>query len=516
MTPQGSLNLDCIASDPSSSYLYGIASANKNAASKDYSDSFVVLVKSNYSPTSLANITWTVVSSVNGKEFSYNYPTFITVDCTANDKGHFAAFFRAPYRALFKTAIVPMGLRYDPVADAWSPIRGTAHYGWTSERFVHKSFFSGGNLVHLLTDDYITEIRFGLVDYQSNMLQYASRQTFGYDADVFLIRHDLGEFQSGSDFDYTHKGLFPYLVRILNDMIVYHNGTFYMSGADNVSRFNSVYERITEITTNYWTNHGNLVHYYLFAGSRNNLTFFGGVGTYGPNEPKIFTMETQENRTYIEHPLNRIDNNTEFAVHANFQTVGGLIEGQEPFVVGLTSDGLYEFTAFGPSAGSMAGPFKVNISANFNSLRQRVMAKKELLMTYQEDELEEQQKAKEKTIAESLGPFTAVFLVCFLFWWVRRYKRRRSREKKEAESLDHSAVSEKHEVEGVGIIPYQEESASDNTSGRRSNAETGLPQPRARVDPKSPNYTYQDQIHELEFSSHPRPNIITSVREVDA
>ncbi|KAG0205435.1 hypothetical protein BGX33_007915, partial [Mortierella sp. NVP41] len=248
MSSQGTLHLDCITSDPSSSYLYGIASANKDAASKGYSDSSVVLVKSNYSPANLVNITWTVISSVNGKDFSYNYPTFTTVDCTVNDKGDFAAFFRPPYRALSKTTIVPMGLRYDPVADTWSPIRSTAHYGWTSERFIHKSFYSGDDLVHLLTGYQVAEI----------------------------------------------------------------SGSWY---TDNLVRFNSVYERITTTAGNYGTEH----------------------------------------------------------------------EGQEPFVVGLTSDGLYEFIAFGPNAGSMAGPFKVNIPTNFTNLRQRIIAstKTGLLMAYQ-------------------------------------------------------------------------------------------------------------------------------------
>jgi hypothetical protein len=182
-TAQGTtLNLDCIAATPSSSYLYGIASANAGSSLPPTytADSTIVLVRSNYNPTRLSNLTWTVISTTPGGKFSYNYPTFTSVDCAANDKGHFAAFFRSPFRAVSPFRLLPMGARYDPTATeeggAWSPIWGSVMYGWNKDRFVHRSFYQGDELVHLLTDDIVFDLLLGRVDYATNVLQLGSIQ----------------------------------------------------------------------------------------------------------------------------------------------------------------------------------------------------------------------------------------------------------------------------------------------------------------------------------------------------
>lgn len=110
MAAIGTLNLDCIASDPASRFLYGIASANNASTTGDYSNSRFVFVRSNASPASLATLTWTVISQIDGKDFSYNYPTFNSVDCAANFEDAFSVFFRNPIRTTHPTVAFPMGL----------------------------------------------------------------------------------------------------------------------------------------------------------------------------------------------------------------------------------------------------------------------------------------------------------------------------------------------------------------------------------------------------------------------
>src|SRR5690349_21221225 len=89
----------------------------------------------------------------------------------------------------------------------------------------------------------------------------------------------------------------------------------------------------------------------------------------------MYTTEKQEGRKYFEHTIVRTDNSSSFSVDQNWQVVGGLIEGQEPFVVALTSAGLYQFTIFGQAAGTLEGPYKVRILDNLNSSPLRVVSK---------------------------------------------------------------------------------------------------------------------------------------------
>jgi hypothetical protein len=153
MTAKGTLNLDCIASDPASRFLYGIASANNASTTGDYSNSRFVLVRSNPSPTSLATLTWTVISQIDGKDYSYNYPTFTSVDCAANYDDAFAVFFRNPIRTTNPTDAFPMGLVKSAFYD-WTQIKGYAPYGWTSDRFIHMSYYTAkdDSPVHVVTN----------------------------------------------------------------------------------------------------------------------------------------------------------------------------------------------------------------------------------------------------------------------------------------------------------------------------------------------------------------------------
>lgn len=168
-TTQTRLNLDCIAADSSSLQLFGIASAEGRDGRVH-----VVLVQSNPSPSSLATTTWTIVSSTPGEELSYVYPKFLSVDCAVSKAGAFSAFFRAP--STWSTRMYemhPMGVRYDPIQDKWFSIRGAREYGWVFDRVVHKSFYLGETLTHVLTTDNPTVFKLGVVDTERNVLQMA-------------------------------------------------------------------------------------------------------------------------------------------------------------------------------------------------------------------------------------------------------------------------------------------------------------------------------------------------------
>ncbi|KAG0058353.1 hypothetical protein BGZ90_004999, partial [Linnemannia elongata] len=81
----------------------------------------------------------------------------------------------------------------------------------------------------------------------------------------------------------------------------------------------------------------------------------------------------------------------------------------------------------------------------------------------------------------------------------------------------------KHELHSMGLIPESESESS--SSERRTSQETSFDQPsttatpttatrgRPRANRRLPSYTYQDHIRELDFSSHPRPNVVTLVSD---
>ncbi|KAF9083006.1 hypothetical protein BGX23_011883 [Mortierella sp. AD031] len=463
------LNLDCITSDPGSKYLFGIASVNQedNLGSYALADTYAVLVKSNYNPTNLTNLTWNIVSHIGSELFSYGYPRFTTVDCAAHDKGHFAFFFRGrTYRSISPTDLIPMGVRYDSIRDRWYRIQGSMQYGWTSNSFVHKSFYSGGDLIHLYTDSSFVNVALGLLDHTTNVLQLASLQKRGGDrGNSFITSRTMDGVTINADFDYTLQGFFPE-----------YFGTSNRGPSKPIG------------------------HHHLFAGRRGNSIFFGGI--FKENGYKIYTTEEREGGTYIEHIFNWNDTKTEFSVHGSFPTVGGLEKGQEPFAVALTSAGLFEFKIFGPNAGAMAGPFKVKAEGMFLSLPQRVNTPSNSMWVSGGGFGLSYQAERDRITGGIIAAVVVVAMaIGFLFWRRRRERRRiRDREKeKEMESQKPPTYSEKHEVLSDGLIPELESLTAESVSIR------------PRLDARAHSHTYQDQINDLQFSSHPRPSIVTTV-----
>jgi len=233
-----------------------------------------------------------------------------------------------------------------------------------------------------------------------------------------------------------------------------------------------------------------------------------------------------KDRTFLEYPLNRTDISSDFMVDRNFQVVGGLLQGQEPFVVALTSVGLYQFTIFGPGAGTMNGPYQVEVPEAVFSYSQRIVwtmkDRTQTSMLYEE--------YKEKVISGSMAAVLVVLVIGGLFWWDRIQRRKQILQEKEkekdlgsdSEDPTHAFVG-KHEVHSMGLIPESESEPS--SSVHRTSQETSIDQPtttptttttgRPRIDSRLPSHSYQDHIRELDFSNHPRPNVVTLVGDME-
>ena len=163
--------LDCIATDPSSTALYGITNGLIN------SKEGFLLVKSIPNPDHLSLGMWSRVSFSQSEPFSYWKMPFGTVDCTVSSKGVFTAFFRNKDYISPKLADVPVGIRYNPETETWTSIRTSSLYGWDTDSAAHMSFYFNKNgvdtLVHVFTDDEGSVIRFGVLSETKKYLQLA-------------------------------------------------------------------------------------------------------------------------------------------------------------------------------------------------------------------------------------------------------------------------------------------------------------------------------------------------------
>lgn len=171
---------------------------------------------------------------------------------------------------------------------------------------------------------------------------------------------------------------------------------------------------------------------------------------------------------------------------------------------------------------------------------------------------DERNTRRDRIVGGSVSAVVVIAFFGYLVWrrW-RRRKRRQIRKRKEAETaavmtammLGGGAApfspaqnptapplmtSEKHEVYSSGMIleeikelEDEEDSSSDdmrNSAGRSSGRMKGIARRLGSLS-KRPNmladtdrlesYSYQDQIKELDFSSHPRPNVVTTVGDQD-
>jgi hypothetical protein len=179
----GIVDLDCIASNPSSTILYAIGNAENK-----YGKIVTAFFRSNSNPANATDITWERLRlSYNRHEDSteiephYKYSRFGDVDCAVSSSGEFTAFFYNPQFSVTRSArLVPMGIRFDGERTTSSELEiyGSMMYGWTSQNLVHQSFYIEKDgvetVVHAVMDETASVIRFGLVNRDTGYLQLAA------------------------------------------------------------------------------------------------------------------------------------------------------------------------------------------------------------------------------------------------------------------------------------------------------------------------------------------------------
>ncbi|KAG0075295.1 hypothetical protein BGZ90_010058 [Linnemannia elongata] len=415
MALEETLNLDCIAADPSSTFMDLLA------------------------PTS-QELPLSTMPTL-GTKLSYSYPTFTSVDCAVADDGSFTAFVRSPYRILSNAAAVPMGIQYAPGTNEWSNIYGAGMYGWSSDAFVHKSFYDDEGPIQILTGNDGNIVRFGIVDSEAKKIKL---QTCG--------------FSDSSLSNYRRQGFFTrnFTTEPKPRLMAYRGTEIYVTGIPTDSKG------------------------ILRFDETSNELFFGCIGEMGGTY-KLYTTVRKglpfKNQSYVEHDVIRSDTTADFTVHESFQTVGGKLQNQFPFVVALTNKGLYEFGIFGSEAGKMKGPYKVVVDG-FSSLPSRVVT------TYT-DRIHQSEISSVKMGSILGGIIFAIMVPFALYAWmkIRKMKILLSTEKKH-------------------------DSSNNDAEGEQGKQELHIVGSSLSLSPAATN---QDQIVDLEFSRHPRPNIVTSI-----
>ncbi|KAF9120695.1 hypothetical protein BGW39_011180 [Mortierella sp. 14UC] len=364
-----SLTIDCMATDPGSTTIYGIAKSwIENVES-------VVLLRSIPNPDHISAHMWTIVSSAPDKPLSYWGDTyrgrpFRSVDCTVSSKGAFLAFFRDGQYLTPGSVTVPVGVRYDPETQAWSSIKTSPYYGWTSDYWEHKSFYVNKDgvesAVHMLTDTESTVIRFGVVNEAKNVLQLAGvwkKGTTGQytpgdisDSMLWMLIQPQAPYIGLATFESTFLAF--------QRRTMYANGHLYITQYKNSNDIIESYP-LTDPTAPPPPNNQVLkgpdgfVSDRFFSGTRGGSTYLGGIGKFNSTlkEYKTYTISnvngamqlgpvsTAPFYNYTTTDFGKSDWNMErYAVYDSFLGVGGHLEGQDPFVVGLTTLGTYEFS----------------------------------------------------------------------------------------------------------------------------------------------------------------------------
>ncbi|KAG0296323.1 hypothetical protein BGZ96_009722 [Linnemannia gamsii] len=447
--------LDCIATDPGSTTLYGIGSARQNEKK------IILLVKSNPNPDHLSLRKWDVVSTSWTQPFSYWQPPFGTVDCTVSSRGVFTAFFRNKDHINPRQTNIPVGVHYDPETQKWTSIRTSTYYAWTSDRSEHMSFYISNNgverLVHMMTDDEGSVIRFGVLNEASMYLQMAS---------IWQKSDVLGGYKSVDQFDtmpnnwgkrlsLTPKSGFFRKSRYQRQMTMFYaDGHLYMMYYNQPSNITIYSYLFTDPTAPpppnpmVFNGPGNFFPHYFFAGRQGNTSYLGGIGAdYGltmvenyqtfimqlvdgiPQSPEISTSPFHNSSTSNDGEAWEME---PMAIHDNFVAFGGQLPGQSPLVVGLTSVGIYEFSTAGKNATSPIGMMEVIVDGDFvvRPARNTTMEN-----YYYSDKNQAREFSKAATLAIIFGITLALFS-CIMFSDRRKLLKKRAVEEEKQRLRD--------------------------------------------------------------------------------
>ncbi|KAF9148064.1 hypothetical protein BG015_010227 [Linnemannia schmuckeri] len=554
------LSLDCIAADSTSATLYGITSGWGHAENVKS----ILLVKSSPNPDHVSLGMWSMVSEAKSKPFSYWQPSFKSIDCSISSKGVFTAFFNNNRLLTPGSVSIPVGIRYDPETQEWTSIKTSPLYGWATDNWTHMSFYvsNGGveSLVHMLTDSENTIIRFGVLNEAESVLQLAS---------VWVQNRTSGEYTSGKMLDtkqfvgtewmewrepYINLGAFGASHHEEQKRIIYANGHLYMMHYDYPDNITINSFPFTDPTTppstapQTFKGPKNFDPSYFFTGTRGDTTFLGGLGRYRKTnlteEYNSFTMDLLDGvpqspvvhtSTFYNHTTNefsekygeKLETGT-VAIHENFVTVGGRLPGQHPFVVGLSSKGIYEFSIVGQNGTTTLGMVEVIAPGYFASVAHFALN----LLDYTRSRNSRARNSEPKLTE---GQKVGIALACLvgLFLIIKFNNRRKAKNYAAAEAQQQQQQQQQQEQQSQDI----ELGARRTNVGRGAAAATTTitmtnhavisyeerianqyftsdPPPEfvaSTDDPHSAPPAYaRDESQVPEYSQHPRPNVVTS------
>ncbi|KAF9126293.1 hypothetical protein BGX30_015303 [Mortierella sp. GBA39] len=537
------IGLDCIASDPTSTTLYGITTGWSYAS--NYVKSFL-LVKSSPNPDHVSLDMWSMVSEEKSIPFSYWRPSFRSIDCSVSSKGVFTAFFNNGQLLTPGIVSTPVGIRYDPETQKWTSIKTSPSYGWATDDWTHTSFYinNGGveSLVHLLTDADSTVIRFGVLNEGKNVLQLAS---------VWKQNWKTGEYESGGMLDtkrtqrdsyaepYMGLEVFGKPHHSLQKKMIYANGRLYMmyyNHPENVTIDSIPFtDPAAPPSTNRQTFKGpdNFRPKYFFGGIRGNTTFLGGLGNY--NKTKLgggyssFTMDLLDGipqtpvvhtSPFYNHTTNEYSSNgtaRTVSIHENFVTVGGQLPGQNPFVVGLASEGIYEFSIVGVSGTTTLGLVNVIVPGLFSGINHNA---KYLADYIKQKDIDDEYNAKKLTGLEKFGIVVACFIGLFIFVKYNNIRKATKRAAAEAQQQQHQdqdmELGARRSTRGAAVPPTTTNLAMIAHEERIANQYfTSDPPPEFATSVDHSHSTHPEYAHDdsqiPEYSQHPRPNTVPSL-----
>ncbi|KAG0280577.1 hypothetical protein BGZ96_001517 [Linnemannia gamsii] len=186
----GVLNLICITTDPGSTAFYGFAYANTYTCKNFDGCSYNVLVKSNSNPSNPKAMTWTLVSMINSRNMT-GFPSISgDVSCASNAQGVFTMF---AWNSWSGTSVSkPFGLRYDPAGTmdaqynfkgqgAWMNITIDNAYNWKGLFDEHKLEYANtgatSDLIHTVLNKNTNTIYLAKVDDTTKTLTAAGNWT---------------------------------------------------------------------------------------------------------------------------------------------------------------------------------------------------------------------------------------------------------------------------------------------------------------------------------------------------
>ncbi|KAK3819388.1 MAG: hypothetical protein JOS17DRAFT_756330 [Linnemannia elongata] len=217
----GVLDIICLTTDPDSTTFYGFAYANIYDCYNDCSNN--VLVKSQANPVSGKNITWSLVSMINSRnltrsEFSIKFDSIASYSCSVNAQGVFTMFGWA----LGDGKVMTYGLRYDPAATmdakynfqgsgAWMNLTIDRAYNWTESDRQHKlGYVNNGvitELVHSVLSSDGSKIYLAKVDETTKTLTAAGNWALNA-----AIHGDVKKISIGNNHLYTFGDSWSYSV----------------------------------------------------------------------------------------------------------------------------------------------------------------------------------------------------------------------------------------------------------------------------------------------------------------